>query len=103
MAKVARAFPDLTIVALEPFYLLEGQLLSDLVADIAPNVMFDITSCWDFDHVAAFANRWGSSRLLYGGTGTPNGSRDGDGSPGRTHTPGLSRPHPSSPTALSMT
>ena len=74
LAKVARAFPDLTIVALEPFYLLEGQLLSDLVADIAPNVMFDITSCWDFDHVAAFANRWGSSRLLYGSHLYSNGS-----------------------------
>jgi uncharacterized protein len=74
LAKVARAFPDLTIVALEPFYLLEGQLLSDLVAEIAPNVIFDITSCWDFDHVAAFANRWGSARLLYGSHLYSNGA-----------------------------
>jgi uncharacterized protein len=66
LAKVARAFPDLTIVALEPFYLLEGQLACDLIADIAPNVIFDTASCYDFDLLAAFVNRWGSSRVLYG-------------------------------------
>jgi predicted TIM-barrel fold metal-dependent hydrolase len=66
LAKVARALPDLTIVALEPFYLLEGLLTCDLIAEIAPNVLFDTAECWDFDHLVTFANRWGSSRLLYG-------------------------------------
>jgi uncharacterized protein len=66
LAKVARAFPDLTIVALEPFYLLEGQLACDLIAEIAPNVIFDTASCYDFDLLAAFVNRWGASRVIYG-------------------------------------
>jgi uncharacterized protein len=66
LAKVARAFPDLTIVALEPFYLLEGQLTCDLVAEVAPNVVFDTASCYDFDLLTAFATRWGSDRVLYG-------------------------------------
>lgn len=66
LAKVARMFPDMTFLALEPFFTMEGMQAHDLVADVAPNVLFDTASCYDVDWVVEFARKWGAERVLYG-------------------------------------
>ena len=66
LAKVARLFPDMTFLTLEPFFTMEGMQAHDLVADVAPNVLFDTASCYDVDWVVEFAQKWGAERVLYG-------------------------------------
>jgi len=66
LAKVARAFPDLRIIAIEPFFTFEGLLACDLVADVAPNVLFETASVSDTDVFRSFVHRWGASRIAYG-------------------------------------
>jgi predicted TIM-barrel fold metal-dependent hydrolase len=85
LAKVARALPDVTILALEPFWTLEGMHASYLLAEIAENVVFDTSSCFEFTVLVDFIHNFGADRVLYGshmytdlsGTGeeTPNHRR----------------------------
>ena len=66
LAKVARAMPALTIIALEPFFTYEGMQEARFVADIAPNIVFDLSACVDSDMAIEFARTFGADRLVYG-------------------------------------
>jgi predicted TIM-barrel fold metal-dependent hydrolase len=66
LAKVARAFPELKIIAMEPFFTMEGLLAGDLTADVAPNVLFETASVADTDVFRSFVYRWGAGRIAYG-------------------------------------
>jgi predicted TIM-barrel fold metal-dependent hydrolase len=66
LAKVARALPDLTIVALEPFLTLEGQRSAPFFAELAPNLLFDTASCTLLGMLKAFVKQVGAERVVYG-------------------------------------
>src|SRR5262249_28386730 len=55
LGKVARAFPEATIVALEPFFTFDGLQQCSFIAEVAPNVIFDTASCYYSDLIIAFA------------------------------------------------
>ena len=66
LAKVARALPDLTIVAIEPFFTYDGLQECSFIADVAPNVVFETASCADTDTMFDLAREIGAHRLVYG-------------------------------------
>jgi predicted TIM-barrel fold metal-dependent hydrolase len=66
LAKVARALPDLTIVALEPFFLLDGLRSCFFFAEVAPNIVFDTASCTTAGMLKAFVVQVGAERVVYG-------------------------------------
>jgi predicted TIM-barrel fold metal-dependent hydrolase len=66
MAKLARAFPDLTLVAVEPFFTHEGLAMGSFVADVAPNVVFETASCFDTDMLFDLVADVGAQRFVYG-------------------------------------
>ena len=66
LGKVARSMPDLTFLALEPFYTYEGMLQTFFIADVAPNIVFETASCTDFDLLESFVREFGAHRVLYG-------------------------------------
>ena len=66
LGKVARALPDLQLVALEPFYTFDGLQECFFIADVAPNIIFDTASCSLVDLVIEFARQFGAERVVYG-------------------------------------
>lgn len=66
LGKVARALPDLTIVAIEPFFTYDGMEESFFIADVAPNVIFETASCFDTDLLLGFIARFGAERVVFG-------------------------------------
>lgn len=66
LAKVARAFPETTILALEPFYTFEGIQQCSFIADVAPNIIFDTASCAEIGSMLALAKEIGADRIVYG-------------------------------------
>jgi predicted TIM-barrel fold metal-dependent hydrolase len=66
LGKVARAIPDLTIVAIEPFFTHDGMEESFFIADVAPNVIFETASCFDTDILLSFIDRFGAERVIFG-------------------------------------
>ena len=66
LGKVARALPDLTIVAIEPFFTYDGMQECFFIADVAPNVVFETASCFDTDLMLDLARQFGADRLVYG-------------------------------------
>jgi predicted TIM-barrel fold metal-dependent hydrolase len=66
LAKVARALPDLTIVAIEPFFTYDGLQECSFIADVAPNVVFETASCVDTDTMFQLAREIGAHRLVFG-------------------------------------
>ena len=66
LGKVARALPDLQIVALEPFYTFDGLQQCFFIADVAPNVIFDTASCSVNELMIEFARQYGAERVAYG-------------------------------------
>ena len=66
LGKVARALPDLQIVALEPFYTFDGLQECFFIADVAPNVIFDTASCSVNELMIEFARQFGAERVAYG-------------------------------------
>jgi predicted TIM-barrel fold metal-dependent hydrolase len=66
LGKVARALPDLTIVAIEPFFTHDGLDESFFIADVAPNVVFETASCFDSDMLLSFIARFGAERVIFG-------------------------------------
>ena len=66
LGKVARALPDLTIVAIEPFFTYDGMQECFFIADVAPNVVFETASCFDTDLMVDLARQFGAERLVYG-------------------------------------
>ena len=66
LASVARRFPDLTILALDPFSSYEATRQCSHVADVAPNVVFDTSLSYNFDFIEEFAVRFGAQRVVFG-------------------------------------
>ena len=66
LGKVARSLPDLTIIAIEPFFTYDGMQECFFIADVAPNVMFETASCFDTDLMLELARQFGAERLVYG-------------------------------------
>ena len=66
LGKVARALPDLTIIAIEPFFTYDGMQECFFIADVAPNVVFETASCFDTDLMLDLVRQFGAERLVYG-------------------------------------
>ena len=66
LAKVARAFPDQTIVALEPFYTFDNIQQCELIAEIAPNVLFDTASTAVIGPMIDLIRTIGADRVVFG-------------------------------------
>ena len=66
LGKVARALPELTIIAIEPFFTYDGMQECFFIADVAPNVVFETASCFDTDLMLDLARQFGAERLVYG-------------------------------------
>jgi len=66
LARVARAHPDLTIVALDAFGGFEATRQCSFVAEVAPNIVFDTSLSYNFDFIEEFACRFGGDRVVFG-------------------------------------
>jgi len=66
LGKIARALPELTIIAIEPFFTYDGMQECFFIADVAPNVVFETASCFDTDLMLDLARQFGAERLVYG-------------------------------------
>lgn len=66
LGKVAQALPDLTIVAIEPFFTHDGMEECFFIADVCPNIIFETASCFDSDILMAFIARFGAERVVFG-------------------------------------
>jgi predicted TIM-barrel fold metal-dependent hydrolase len=66
LARVARAQPDLTIVALDAFGGFEATRQCSFVAEVAPNIVFDTSLSYNFDFIEEFARRFGADRVVFG-------------------------------------
>jgi len=66
LAAVARAHPDLPIVALDAFGGFEATRQCFFVAETAPNIVFDTSLSYNFDFIEDFARRFGAARVVFG-------------------------------------
>jgi predicted TIM-barrel fold metal-dependent hydrolase len=66
LAALARRVPHVTILALDAFSSFEATRQCDLVAEIAPNVVFDTSLSYNFDFIEDFARRFGVERVVFG-------------------------------------
>ena len=66
LASIARAMPDLTILALDAFGGYEATRQCFFVADVAPNLVFDTSLSYNFDFIEDFARRFGADRVVFG-------------------------------------
>ena len=66
LASIARALPDLTILALDAFGGFEATRQCFFVADVAPNVVFDTSLSYNFDFIEDFVVRFGADRVVFG-------------------------------------
>jgi len=66
LATLARALPDLPILALDAFASYESTRQCSFVAEVAPNILFDTSLSYNFDFIEDFAVRFGAERVLFG-------------------------------------
>jgi predicted TIM-barrel fold metal-dependent hydrolase len=66
LATVARAHPDLPILALDAFSGFEATRHCFFVAEVAPNLVFDTSLSYNFDFIVDFARRFGAHRVVFG-------------------------------------
>ena len=66
LASIARQLPDVTMLALDPFSGYEATRQCFLVAELAPNVVFDTSLSYNFDFIEDFAVRFGAERVVFG-------------------------------------
>ena len=66
LAALARAVPEVPIVALDAFGSYESTRQCFFVAEIAPNIRFDTSLSYNFDFIEDFAGRFGADRVLFG-------------------------------------
>jgi len=66
LATLARAQPDVSFLALDPFCSYEATRQCSFVAEVAPNVIFDTSLSYNFDAIEEFARRFGSERVVFG-------------------------------------
>jgi uncharacterized protein len=63
---VARAFPDLPMLAVDAFASFEGTKEANAVADECPNLLFDTSLSYTFDLIETFVHRHGAHRVVFG-------------------------------------
>jgi predicted TIM-barrel fold metal-dependent hydrolase len=66
LAELARAFPDLSLLALDAFGSYESTRECSFVAEVAPNILFDTSLSYNFDFIEEFAQRFGAARVVFG-------------------------------------
>jgi len=66
LAQLARALPDLPILALDAFGSYESTRQCIFVADVAPNILFDTSLSYNFDFIEDFVGRFGAERVVFG-------------------------------------
>jgi len=66
LAALARRFPDVAMLALDPFSSFEATRQCFFVAELAPNVLFDTSLSYNFDFIEDLARRFGGDRVLFG-------------------------------------
>jgi predicted TIM-barrel fold metal-dependent hydrolase len=64
--RVARAFPDLTMIVLDAFSSHEQSSHAMLVAELAPNLVFDSSLAYTIDPALRLIERFGHERIVYG-------------------------------------
>ncbi len=64
--RVARAFPDLTMVVLDTFSSHEQSSHAMLVAELAPNLVFDSSLAYHIDPALRLMERFGHERVIFG-------------------------------------
>jgi predicted TIM-barrel fold metal-dependent hydrolase len=64
--RVARAFPDLTMIVLDAFSSHEQSSHAMLVAELAPNLVFDSSLAYTIDPALRLIERFGHQRIVYG-------------------------------------
>jgi predicted TIM-barrel fold metal-dependent hydrolase len=64
--RVARAFPDLTMVVLDTFSSHEQSSHAMLVAELAPNLVFDSSLAYHIDPALRLIERFGHQRVVFG-------------------------------------
>jgi predicted TIM-barrel fold metal-dependent hydrolase len=66
LADLARALPDITLLALDAFGSYESTRQCFFVAEVAPNIVFDTSLSYNFDFIEDFARRFGAGRVVFG-------------------------------------
>jgi len=66
LATLARAFPDLELLALDAFGGFEATRQCFHVAELAPNIVWDTSLSYNFDFIEDFARRFGAERVVFG-------------------------------------
>ena len=66
LASLARAHPDLTILALDAFGGFEATRQCFFVAELAPNIVFDSSLSYNADFIVDFAEQFGHERVVFG-------------------------------------
>jgi predicted TIM-barrel fold metal-dependent hydrolase len=65
--RLARAFPELTFLALDAFHSYEGGCDAMDLAEEVPNILWDVSGAFSWPFVEAWVRRHGSERLSFGG------------------------------------
>jgi predicted TIM-barrel fold metal-dependent hydrolase len=66
LATLARAFPDLEILALDAFSGFEATRHCFHIAELAPNIVWDTSLSYNFDFIEDFAQRFGAEKVVFG-------------------------------------
>jgi predicted TIM-barrel fold metal-dependent hydrolase len=66
LASIARALPDLALLALDAFGGFEATRHCFFDAAVAPNVVFDTSLSYNFDFIEDFVGRFGADRVVFG-------------------------------------
>ena len=66
LAALARRFPDVPMLALDPFSSFEATRQCFVVAELAPNVVFDTSLSYNFDFIEDLTRRFGADRVAFG-------------------------------------
>jgi predicted TIM-barrel fold metal-dependent hydrolase len=64
--RVARAFPDVTMVVLDTFSSHEQSSHAMLVAELVPNLVFDTSLAYTIDPALRLMERFGHERVVFG-------------------------------------
>jgi predicted TIM-barrel fold metal-dependent hydrolase len=63
---LARAFPDLPMVVVDPFSSNEQGVQVMAITDLAPNLIFDVSGAVRAGQIESFIHRFGCDRIVFG-------------------------------------
>jgi predicted TIM-barrel fold metal-dependent hydrolase len=66
VSALAREFPGMPMIALDPFSSYEQVQQLYFLAELAPNLLFDTGQTQSFDRMRAFIRRFGAGRVVFG-------------------------------------